>query len=355
MVIRGTNSLELVGYGQHYGLALSADNNVLSVASGLKHFNDGRANFIYSSGSVQELNLNDASSWDTTSGTDYTTASNRAGVDFYIYLVKSGSTFSIKVSASNSAPTGYSLYTLIGGFHGLCVAVGTIAGHTLSGYAQGDILPASCWYSQHRPVCSPKGMVFVSGIRKWMDIYLPSWNGSKLVSEYGGTIAGGASAKKFHWYKFTEEFGKIGKRLSFQQEFIPAAKGSPEGTNISGSADPGTTGGHSDTASRRIISNYGCEDMTGVLWQWGADGGATNDVGSAWVNAYDSDAASDNSEATGQHYEAPNRPLFGGDWGSGARCGPRGSGWYSSPLALGASYSARGVAEPYRIDESYLL
>ena len=41
--------------------------------------------------------------------------------------------------------------------------------------------------------------------------------------------------------------------------------------NIAGSNDPGTTGGHKDTAGRRMISNYGVEDCCGVLWQWTKD------------------------------------------------------------------------------------
>jgi len=51
-------------------------------------------------------------------------------------------------------------------------------------------------------------------------------------------------------------------------EFQAIAAGSNEETNIAGSADPVTTGGHLDTAGRRMISNIGCEDCCGVLWQW---------------------------------------------------------------------------------------
>ena len=51
-------------------------------------------------------------------------------------------------------------------------------------------------------------------------------------------------------------------------EFQIAASGSNEGTNISPLGDPINTGGHIDTNSRRMISNYGIEDMCGAMWQW---------------------------------------------------------------------------------------
>lgn len=174
-----------------------------------------------------------------------------------------------------------------------------------------------------------------------MDIYLASVSGGKLVSAYNATCADGASSPAFHWYKFSQWLGQIGKRLLTQTEFVAASLGSNQGTNIAGSADPGTTGGKSDTAGRRMISNVGCEDCCGNLWQWGeeAGGGASS---AAWVNAYDGN----DSGVAGQHYQAPNRALLGGTWNAGACCGSRGSRWNYGPLALDSSCGARGVAEP---------
>ena len=118
-----------------------------------------------------EIDLSLEASWDTISGTDYRTASNRAGKDFYIYacVPGSGSAPTIKVSANSTTPSGYSASTSrkIGGFHGLCVAVGTISGHTLTGFVAGDILPASIWDLLHRPVSNPEGMVFSDAINKF--------------------------------------------------------------------------------------------------------------------------------------------------------------------------------------------
>ena len=291
------------------------------------------------------LDLSVEATWDTVAGTDYRTAGNRVGKDFYIYACNpaSGIVPDIKVSADSSAPSGYTTTTSkkVGGFHCLCVAAGTIASHTLTGYLAGDVLPQSVWDLKHRPDSDPEGMVYDSGTGKWVDIYLASVSGSVLVSVNGGTIADGASSPVFHWYKFDQWFGNIKKKLLDQNEFVSASLGANQSTNITGSADPGTTTGHSDTAGRRMISNIGCEDCCGVLWQWGRNRGGGQSAAS-WVNAYDGN----DSGVGGQHYLASNCVLFGGNWPAGVICGSRGSHWAYGPLSLDRSFSARGVAEP---------
>jgi len=296
----------------------------------------------------QTLDLDTAANWDDST---YATAANRAGKDFYLYYCQpaSGSEPDLVLSAnstmpsaipSGATPTGDNTRK-IAGFHCLCADVGTISGHPLSGYVAGDVLPRSVWDQFHRPESEPEGMVY-SDAGKWVDIYLASVSGGELASVNGATTADGASAETFHWYKFDQWFRRIKKRLPFQGEFVDFSIGSNQGTNISGSSDPVTTGGHTDTAGRRMVSNIGCEDCAGALWQWGIEGGATNDVGSAWSNAFDGN----DSDVAGQHYEAPNRPRFGGSWSRGSRCGSRSSLWNYSPLSLLSDNSARGVAEP---------
>ena len=94
-----------------------------------------------------------------------------------------------------------------------------------------------------------------------------------------------------------------------------------------------------------MISNIGCEDMCGVLWQWGREQGAI--AGSAsWANAYDGNDAG----VGGQHYDAPTRPFFGGGWSDGVVCGSRGSEWLGGALILGSSFAGRGCAEPAYFD-----
>ena len=279
--------------------------------------------------------LNTAGNWDDSS---YATASNRAGKDFYVYLLSAGG---VILSNNSSVPTGYtsSNSRKIAGFHCLCVAVGTISGHSLSGYAQGDILPRSVWDRFNRPMSAPEGMV-LSNDGMWVDIYLPSYSGTLLKSVNGGTIADGSNG--WHGYKFEQWFGNIGKKLIRQTEFVTASIGANQGTNISGSSDPGTTTGHTDTAGRRMISNIGCEDMAGVMWQWSRDPGGVYSTGASWVNAYDGN----DSDVAGQHYNAPYRAKLGGIWVAGSVCGSRGSAWNDSPLYLASNVSGRGVAEP---------
>jgi len=305
----------------------------------------------------KEINIDSSDSWDTAS---YATAANRAGKDFYIYacVPSDGTEPDFILSANSTVPTGYTATDSrkIGGFHCLAVAVGTISGNTLTGYVVGDILPATPWDLKHRAVSENEGMSYISGCGIWMDIYLPSWNGSKLVSVYGGTVADGASSKKFHGEAFAEAFGKIGKRLVRRDEFICAMKGSNEQTNIKNSTDPNTTGGHVDTANRRMISNYGIEDGCGAYWQWAEDqyeyypGAAwrNNNLyleGYAWQqrSVYESSV---DSQGYGSANGLLRRAFLGGSWAHGAACGSRcvDCGSFSSRVL--ADVSARGVSEP---------
>ena len=298
-------------------------------------------------GSGAPMSLSNPTVWDSTA-TDYTVAANRAGKNFFLYACNDGSAApKLLLSANATASTGYTASTSrqLGGFHCLCANVGTISGHTLSGYLAGDILPASVWDAKFRPVCAPEGMVYVAGIGKWVDIYLASVSGGKLVSAYNATCADGTSSPAFHWYKFGQWLGQIGKRMLTQTEFVAASLGSNQGTNITGSADPGTTGGKSDTAGRRMISNVGCEDCCGNLWQWSGEVGPVTAGIEAYINAFDVN----DSGVAGQSYQEPSRALLGGYWNSGASCGSRCSIWNNGPLTLSAGCGARGVAEPLAV------
>jgi hypothetical protein len=211
-------------------------------------------------------------------------------------------------------------------------------------YLAGDILPRSVWDLIHRPLCEPQGIVYdLDGLWKW--IYLPSVSGGQLVSVNGGIIADGASATAFHAYKWDQWFARIGCRAISSAEFVSASIGANQSTNITGSADPTTTGGHTDTAGRRMISNIGCEDMCGVLWQWGREQGAIAGAAS-YANAFDAN----DTGVGGQHYNAPTRPLFGGDWHAGVICGSRSSRWNDGALALYSTCAGRGCAEPAYFD-----
>ena len=325
------------------------------------------------------INLATASSWDNST---YATAANRAGKDFYIYACQptdGTSVPKIVLSANSTVPTGYTASNSrkIGGFHCLCADVGTISGHALSGYVKGNILPASVWDLLHRPVSSPEGMVWSGS--EWVDIYLASWSGSKLVSVYGGTIADGYSSTPFHGELFSEKFGEVGKHLPSRDSFMHFAKGSNEMTSIYGSSDPGTAGGHKDTASRRMISNIGCEDCCGALWQWTSDiWGMPNNYVSDTTNKQISGKIGNTAQTTsaegdhwtygyvwqedgrgttnitidgalnvrGRAYGTLVRALVGGRWGFGSDCGSRSAFLSFLSSCRFASCAGRGASEP---------
>lgn len=275
-----------------------------------------------------------------------TLGENLAGKDVYIYaLAGSGTEPDFVLSLNSTVPTGYTAENSrkIGGFHCLCKDVGIIEGHALSGYVAGDILPATRWDLEHRPKGSPEGFAYEELTNCWIAIYLPSWDGTKLVSVYNGVIADGSSAKKWHGEAFYEQFAKQGMRLVWRHEFQMGAKGSNEQTNIQGSSDPNTTGGHIDTAGRRMISNIGLEDCCGVLWQFAMDLGFAG--GSGWTNSVYNSTVDDRSY--GQTYGTLYRLLLGSRWSEGAYCGSR-----SAYCDVSSAYvnvddcSSRGASEP---------
>ena len=274
------------------------------------------------------------------------TPANLAGKDVYIYACEptSGTEPIFVLSLNSTVPTGYTADNSrkIGGFHCLCKDVGVIEGHTLSGYVTGDILPATRWDLLHRPKGEPEGFAYEELTDCWIAIYLPSWDGTKLVSVYNGVIADGASTKKWHGEAFYDQFAKQGMRLVWRHEFQIGAKGSNEQTNIQGSSDPNTTGGHVDTAGRRMISNIGLEDCCGVLWQFAMDLGFAG--GSGWTNSVYNSAVDDRSY--GQTYGTLYRLRLGAIWADGGSSGSRSANCNSSSADVHVNSSARGASEP---------
>lgn len=274
------------------------------------------------------------------------TPANLAGKDVYIYACEptSGTEPIFVLSLNSTVPTGYTANNSrkIGGFHCLCKDVGVIEGHTLSGYVTGDILPATRWDLLHRPKGEPEGFAYEELTDCWIAIYLSSWDGTKLVSVYNGVIADGASTKKWHGEAFYEQFAKQGMRLVWRHEFQMGAKGSNEQTNIQGSSDPNTTGGHVDTAGRRMISNIGLEDCCGVLWQFAMDLGFAG--GSDWTNSVYNSSVDDRSY--GQTYGTLYRLLLGARWALGGSSGSRSAHCNNSSANVDFKCSARGASEP---------
>ena len=293
-----------------------------------------------------EMDLSLAANWDPTSAIDYTQGANRAGKDFYIYACEKDGKQVYLLSANSTYPGNYTPDTTrkIGGFPCLCASVGAISGNPLSGYVAGDILPAGVWDLKHRKRGDQSGRVFDPDCNRWVMIYLPSYEGGRLVSKFGGIIADGVSAwgsyVGWDYYDFCKALAAVGDKPPTQYEFLSFSHGSNQGTNIVGSADPVTTGGHVDTAGRRMISNIGVEDCCGAVWQWLIEAGGPYDTSNTQVPQ----GTSRTSQA-GQGYNVPNRGLAGGHWAAAALCGSRGSSWANSPLNLHAYIGARGVAE----------
>lgn len=287
------------------------------------------------------------------------TATALAGKDVYIYAVQpsSGWEADFVLSLNSTVPTGYTATNSrkIGGFHCLCLAVGTISGHNLSGYATGDIIPYSRWDLIHRPVCESEGMVYVEPMGVWVQIYLPSWDGSKLVSRYGGTIVDGSSTKSMGGEEFACYSGLSGCSLIKRDQFVVAARGSNEQTNIKGSADPTTTGGHVDTAGRRMISNWGIEDCCGVIWQWGADcyenyPGSTWNSSNFYLDGYSWQTKSVENDSyengMGSCYGLLRRVRLGAYWVFGSDCGSRAANCRSFSSNGWSTDSGRLASEP---------
>ena len=257
--------------------------------------------------------------------TDLDTGTVEAGKDYYVYACDNNGNLVFKISLNSTYPSGFDTTNSrkIGGFHTLCADADppdwaastayskgdfraptidngywyevTVAGtsgtseptwpttpgdtvvdgtvtwtcreHDLANYYAGDILPASIWDLKHRARnknMSNAGLVWDDGTNGWEMIYLGSDDGAGGVqSVYGATIL-----DSINWMDYVDRLIKVGMIMEDDLEFQSLARGSNEKTNISGSADPVTTGGHSDTAGRRMISNIGCEDCCGASWQW---------------------------------------------------------------------------------------
>ena len=290
-----------------------------------------------------ELDVDVAGDWDTTA-VDYTVAATRAGLDFYIYAVQpsSGAVFEFILSANSTVPTGYTADSSrkVSGFHCLCASVGTISGHDLTGYLQGDILPASVWDLFHRANSENAGMVYSEQAGIWVDIYLASGTGSGTASANGATISDTRS-----WLDFVDDFSAVKKKLLSDIDFQIVAAGSNEETNIAGSADPVTTGGHSDTASRRMISNIGCEDCAGAMWQWLSTPSARLDDGTVggWYNL---PGAKGSFYTYGTNSYGNTALLAGGTWTDGTDCGSRSRAADNARWRAVSIFGGRGRSEP---------
>ena len=313
--------------------------------------------------------------FDSDTSVDLTSVITTAGEDYYVYMLDDGS-----ITASPTDATASSNSVRIGRFHSLCVAVGTCTmivppsgiavgsnylvksyrqdedldffnlynksvtatgtnnetlAHPLSGFEAGAILPESVMcLSFHSGSLFDDGQVYDKDIDAFIDIYLQSGIGLNTRSKYGAT----------HTVSRTQgnhmvDMRQVGKKLLSDGEFESASIGSNQATNIQGSADKGTVGGHVDTANRRMISAIGAEEMCGYLWQWTRDVSSTG--GSSW-------ATTDGNGSFGQEYGTPFVLLAGGNWDSGSYCGSRSRLSSAVRSHVAANIGGRGLSRVVR-------
>lgn len=268
---------------------------------------------------------------------DYSVAANRAGVDFYIYACqpKTGIRPVIVISANSTVPIGYTAENSrkVGGFHCECLDVGEpTPNHWMKNFKTGDVIPFSVWDIDHRPDSgSPEGMSWIPG-HGWLGIYLVSNEGTterKLVTKFGGTIADGTSMPKYSYHDFIKYIGLNAQKMPHEPILTVAATGMDLPGAIKNSVDPVTTGGHVNTKDKRIVSNFGIEDLIGVMWIfceerfWANNyyisftfGGAWNEPAAAsvqrWSNNYPAsyDAAYTTIVTVGHKTSSSNADVF---------------------------------------------
>lgn len=257
------------------------------------------------------------------------TGTIQVGKDYCVYLttdkqfvVSLNSTFPSGTLSDGSTAFSAENARKIGGFHTLCVDVGEINEHPLSGFSAGDILPASVWCLNHRPYSEPAGMVYCSALDFWVDIYLQSGTGEATESVFGGTITH-TRCQPDH----TEDMFSVRKKLLSDEEFSASAAASNQQTAISGAAAPSAAGGHTDTAGRRMISAIGCEDCCGGLGQFLS--GISAAGGNGW-----------NGETYGTAYVL----VAGGNYTNGQNSGPTSRICNCSRNDTAATISARGMS-----------
>lgn len=254
--------------------------------------------------------------------------------DYKIYALDNGTLVTQTWDSSQPANS-----KLVGGFH--------------TDYSNGAIVERSIWDFGWRPKCSPRAMVLSLSNRVWADIYLMDTayglngysrpnaqiaDGGSLPIRplvYGGN--GVSSYTSFTQYVARELVASAGKRLPSMADFEDIAYGTVTGQ--AAGADPVTT-----KYQAGLRSAIGCEQVTGVMWQWGSeawDRGAGGSTGYTWYAA--------DTDNKGRVYsagpEGVGAVLLGGNWGGSGVAGSRCSSWYDEPWYSHNTGGARGFCE----------
>ncbi|SES12763.1 hypothetical protein SAMN04487958_107214 [Vreelandella subterranea] len=258
-------------------------------------------------------------------GTVVTLPTLSNGTDYTIYAAADGSLQA--VDADGAAPAGT---RKVGGFHA---------------FDAGDGIAArSLWDLNWRPKSNPRAMVLDPGGSVWADIYLTdveytlygySRNGQQIADDNDRPILpatvggdGVTLCPSASWWQFLDIYAAAGKRYAIYEELVSLAYGVVERQAVG--TDPGTT---QHQAGHR--SACGCEQITGVMWQWFSGASATG--GSGWSNI---------AEGRGDVYASNLKaPRFGANWNNGSNAGSRASAWNGAPDDSGSSVGSRAVSD----------
>ena len=278
------------------------------------------------------------------------------GKDYYVYCCDRGGEADeeYKISLNSTFPVGYTATSSrkIGGFHYGHVrrttpdtlepinSSGTVWGAGWEENIYEGILPFSVWTLEHRPKCTPEGMIWGAGINKWVDIYILS---TSYRSEYNGTPMTGSEGHSY--YDFIEKIArKIGKKPLTYFETCCVGDGSPNGRDETNDYcwTKTTNSGRNPTGIiAKAVSVYGLKDVVGNVYKICSDISWTTQGSYSWRQA--------EQLKKGQLYATADNDLHlvlaGGCWSDGVHCGSRTAALYYYPWSVSSHVGCRFACE----------
>ena len=288
------------------------------------------------------------------------------GKDYYIYLVLDNLDFKLIVSLNSTYPDGYNANNSrkIGGFHygairkisddGEWVPVDSngvkfgSSGTKWQDNVTSGIIPNSVWDLKNKPKNFMPGMAKVKDF--WVSIYqmsvdeavtfMSGTNGLSvadglLKSSYGELPATGTEG--LNQFNFNELARRQGMRLTYYNEWLLAAYGSPQGTDsgnnygwtATGNTARTRTGCSVNTSTGEYsiggvkpyaVSAYNICDCTGNVYEWQADYTIKQDSTSwGWQNVLGANMG----QAYLPNADGMSALICGGYYNCGVHCGPR--------------------------------